>query len=394
MTPALDLEKSTVAQSSVQAAGDKVQEPRGPTRRRKIWIDFENTPHVPFFLPIIELLRKQGYELLLTARNSYQVREMVRFHNVPCRLIGGHWGKYRFLKAVGAFWRTARLLPLIAAEKPDLAVAHGSRTQVLSCAILGVPSLSIIDYEFAASTPFLRTTWTFVPELIPSSRLNPKRGVMKYPGIKEDVYAPRFRPDSSLKRDLGLEGAGVVVTVRPPATEAHYHNPEAEILLDAALNLLMGRPDVRVVLLPRNKNQENALRNSWGEWITKGKMVIPKTVVDGLNLIWFSDLVISGGGTMNREAAALGVPVYSIFRGRIGAVDRYLSQTGRLQLLESVDDVHTKLNIKPREQGKRDIQEESAALRAIVQGIVSITEHHRLPDGLPETRATPMPAAS
>ena len=107
--------------------------------------------------------------------------------------------------------------------------------------------------------------------------------------------------------------------------------------------------------------------------------MIPLTVVDGLNLIWLSDLVISGGGTMNREAAALGVPVYSIFRGRIGAVDRYLADTGRLVLLESVEDVRTKIRIEARRQGYRGIQEESPALHAILEGIISVVEDHCLP---------------
>ena len=375
----VDQEKSTMARRSEEGAEKSTETSARLKSRRKIWIDLENTPHVPFFLPIIELLKKQGYEVLLTARDSYQVCEMVQFHHLACKVVGSHWGKHRFFKAVGTCWRAIRLLPLIAKEKPDLAVAHGSRTQTVCCALLGVPSVSIFDYEFAASTGFLRAKWAFVPELIPDSRLHRKKGVMKYPGLKEDVYASRLRPDSSLKKELGLDEAGVVVTVRPPATEAHYHNPEAEVLLDATLNLLIGRPDVRIVLLPRNKKQENVLRKVWGKLIADGKIVIPKTVVDGLNLIWFSDLVISGGGTMNREAAALGVPVYSIFRGRIGAVDRYLADTGRLILLESVEDVRTKIKIIPRRQGYEEIQEPGPALRVILDGIVSLVEHQCLP---------------
>ena len=379
MVLAVDQRKSGVSRRSEAGAEESPGKSSPPRTRRKIWIDLDNTPHVPFFLPIIELLRKLGYEVFLTARDSYQVCEMAQFHHLTCKVVGSHWGKYRFFKAIGTCWRTIRLLPLIATEKPDLAVAHGSRTLTLCATLLGVPSVSIFDYEFAASTGFFRSKWAFVPELIPDSRLNRKKGVMKYPGLKEDVYASRLRPDSSLKKELGLDGAGIVVTVRPPATEAHYHNPEAEVLLDATLNLLIGQPDVRIVMLPRNKKQETLLRDVWGEWIANGKIVIPLTVVDGLNLIWLSDLVISGGGTMNREAAALGVPVYSIFRGRIGAVDRYLADTGRLVLLESVEDVRTKIRIEARRQGYRGIQEESPALHAILEGIISVVEHQCLP---------------
>jgi len=202
---------------------------------------------------------------------------------------------------------------------------------------------------------------------------------MRYPGLKEDVYIPQLRPDLSVKDQLGLNGTDLVVTVRPPATEAHYHNPEAEVLLDAALRFLTHRPDVRVILLPRNEKQAQTLRKQWAKWIANRKIVIPEHVVDGLNLIWFSDLVISGGGTMNREAAALGVPVYSIFRGRIGAVDKYLAEKGRLTLLESAEDVRTKIVLTRRTQAQRDSMKRSAALDCIVEAIISIAEHQCLP---------------
>jgi predicted glycosyltransferase len=132
-------------------------------------------------------------------------------------------------------------------------------------------------------------------------------------------------------------------------------------------------------LLPRNQRQATALRKQWADPIAQGKIVIPARVVDGLNLIWQSDLVISGGGTMNREAAALGVPVYTIFRGKIGAVDRYLARTGRLVLLESVEDIYTKIALKRREQARLDFSETSPALSSISEAIISIAERQCLP---------------
>jgi predicted glycosyltransferase len=134
-----------------------------------------------------------------------------------------------------------------------------------------------------------------------------------------------------------------------------------------------------VALLPRNERQSATLRREWADCIAKGKIVIPGHVVDGLNLIWHSDLVISGGGTMNREAAALGVPVYSIFRGKVGAVDRHLADTGRLVLLERVEDIHTKILLRPRVRDRREVSESSAALRSISESVISIAEHECLP---------------
>jgi len=174
-----------------------------------------------------------------------------------------------------------------------------------------------------------------------------------------------------------------MITVRPPATEAHYHNPASELLFDAAMNFFMERSDARVVLLPRNDRQAASLRKTWGRWISEQKIVIPQHAIDGLNVVWFSDLVVSGGGTMNREAAALGVPAYSIFRGTIGAVDRYLAGQGRLTLIESVDEVRTKIALVRR--NRPDVPESGnrITLQTIVNIIVSILESKKQPSHEP-----------
>jgi uncharacterized protein len=368
----------TPRDQALPTESEKDSAPAGP--RKKIWIDLDNSPHVPFFLPIIEELRKKGYEVVLTARDSYQVCELLEFHHLSCRVVGKHWGKNRLLKTLGTCLRAAYLLPMIMKEKPDLSVSHGSRSQFLSSKVLGIPTVMIYDYEFTAGVGFLRPDWLFAPHYIPDSgRPHEKNTLMKYPGLKEDVYVPRLRPDASVLGQLGLNQSDLIVTVRPPATEAHYHNPEADTLLEAALDLLVHRPDVRVILLPRNEKQAKVLRKAWAEWIANRKIVIPEHVVDGLNLIWFSDLVISGGGTMNREAAALGIPVYSIFRGRIGAIDRYLAANGRLVLIETPEDIETKVRFVKRGSIEQKRGDEGAALRSIVNGIISIVEHQCLP---------------
>jgi predicted glycosyltransferase len=348
-------------------------EPRLDTPRR-IWIDIDNSPHVPFFVPIIEELRKRGHEVILTARDAYQVCELLELYHLNCKVVGRHYGKNRTAKILGTCIRAAQLLPTMIHEKVDLAVSHGSRAQMMCGFALGIPTLLILDYEFIAMMGFIRPDWIFVPDMIPDSKeLAPKRQVFRYPGLKEDVYVPRLQLNPSVRNQLGFDKENIVVTVRPPAIEAHYHNPEADVLLDAALNFLTQAPDVRVILLPRNEDQARTLREAWGKWITTHKIVIPERAVDGINLIWFSDLVVSGGGTMNREAAALGVPVYSIFRGKIGAVDRHLQQDGRLILIESVEDIQKKIVLKRRQNKEQKIDNERPALRAIVDGIRDIT---------------------
>jgi predicted glycosyltransferase len=365
--------------TSSAAHGERIEVSSRPALK-KIWIDLDNSPHVPFFLPIIEELEKAGYQVLLTARDSYQVCELLRLHRLSCRIVGRHYGKRQILKLLGTALRTLQLLPQAIKEKPDLVVSHGSRAQFLVGLLLRIPTIMMYDYEFVNATGFLHPEWLFVPEVIPAERLSQRPDhLFRYRGLKEDVYVPRFRPDSSVRTFLGISEDEIVVTLRPPATEAHYHNPEGEEFLAACIEFLLHQPAVRVVMLPRNQKQAAILCSRWTQPIEEKRIVIPQNAVDGLNLIWHSDLVISGGGTMNREAAALGVPVYSIFRGRMGAVDQYLVDTGRLTVIETIEDISTKIALTRRTPAPLHVETQSNSLDCILEAVISIAEHRCLP---------------
>jgi predicted glycosyltransferase len=361
--------------STARLVDSRVEEHQSSSGRKKIWIDLDNSPHVPFFRPIIEELRKRNYDVLVTARDAYQVRELLEFYGVSAKLIGRHYGKHKVWKAMGTCWRALVVTANVRKEKIDLAVTHGSRGCLLACALLRIPDILLFDYEFAAKIPSVKPTWLMAPGVIADSHIGSGTKIISYPGIKEDVYLSRFHPDYGLRQRLAIPADALLVMVRPPAIEAHYHNPESEKLLTEAINRFVTNPSARILLLPRNKRQEAELRLAWAEAIALRQILIPEHVEDGLNLIWNSDLVISGGGTMNREAAALGVPVYSIFRGKIGAVDSYLAEHSRLVLLETVEDVKTKIKAVPREPHKQRLsRENSPALETIVRNIISIAE--------------------
>jgi predicted glycosyltransferase len=167
------------------------------------------------------------------------------------------------------------------------------------------------------------------------------------------------------------------VTLRPPATEAHYHVPESELLFKETLLFLAKQPNLRIIVLPRSVRQNEQVRKDWADLISAGRVVVPEEAVNGLDLIWFSDLVISGGGTMNREAAALGVPVYSIFRGKLGAVDKYLAESGRLVLIESIQELETKIRLTRWKRPTQPDNGSGAVLESVVNSIVSIIENRR-----------------
>jgi uncharacterized protein len=365
-------------QIELNGASGNAERSRTAAVKGKIWIDLDNSPHVPFFVPIIEQLQERNYSVVVTARDCFQVRELADLFHLNYTLVGHHSGKSKIRKVAGLCFRALQLMPTVLREKPDLAISHCSRAQLIASVCLGIPSLQMGDYEFATGWAFIRPTWHMCPEVIPDRAMEPaSKQTLKYPGIKEDVYVSRFVPKPGIRQQLGIGEKDVVVTLRPPASEAHYHTQQSDELFDAAVEFLSKTPEVKLVVLPRNEKQALCLRKRWLQLFSNGAMRIPAKVVDGLNLIWHSDLVISAGGTMNREAAALGVPVYSVFRGKIGAVDQYLSKMRRLTLIESHDDLRTKVLLERRQRPAKPQQKHTAALSYIVERIVAIMEFQR-----------------
>jgi len=338
---------------------------------KTVWIDWDNSPHVPFFMPIAARFEKKGYTVEITARDCFQVCGLADMYKLKYKKVGKHYGKNKILKVFGNLYRAVQLLPIAAKTKPLVALSHGSRAMIIAAHLLNIPTVMMMDYEFIQMIPFVHPALIIAPEIVAMNVVvKGNTRVARYPGIKEDVYVPFFKPNETIKRELGLSHDKIIVTIRPPATEAHYHNSESEVLFVEVMNMLEAMESVKMVILPRNELKQTAwIKEKWPYLIASRKAVIPGKVVDGLNLLWHSDFVISGGGTMNREAAALGVPVYSIFRGKIGAVDRYLSENGRLCLLTSKEDVRRKL--KPCKRTKLAVTKasDSDALIAIMDAV-------------------------
>lgn len=354
--------------------------PDSPTPGMKIWIDLDNTPHVPFFIPIIRELERRGHEVVLTARDAFQVCDLAEEKGLRFRKVGHHYGKNPIMKITGLVWRSLQLLPFYLRQRPGLSLSHGARSQNLLSNLMGVPTVLIADYEHAQTAPFTHPRWTIVPEALSPEGLPSKISHIRYyRGIKEDVYAPEFKPTSSLMAELGLREDEMIVTVRPPANEAHYYNPESDVLFHELMARICQTPGVRAVLLPRNAQQEQSLRAKYPGWFEDARTVIPSRAIDGLDLLWISDFVVSGGGTMNREASALNIPVYSIFRGKTGAVDLMLEEQGRLSMIRDKDEVWSKILFARRDKSRPPDNAPRAALRDIVDHVEDIirVEHVR-----------------
>ena len=303
----------------------------------KVWIDLDNSPHVHFFAPIIKDLERKGVDYFLTVRSFAQTEELARWYGLKYVTIGRHRMPRHFVTRVAAtFERAAQLAAYVRKQKPTVAISHGSRAMALAAYWMRIPAMTLYDYEFVSSRFFNTfSTRVLVPQEIPVERLK-RQGLnveklVAYPGFKEEVYIYDFRPDASVLSQLRLDPNRILVTVRPPSTWAHYQDPRSQMLLHALMSRLRSREDIQVVTLTRTEDQAKALRSTYGE--EGSRFQIRSTAVDGLSLMWYSDAIFSGGGTMVREAALLGRNAYSIFAGKLGGADAALSRRGLLKMI-------------------------------------------------------------
>jgi uncharacterized protein len=289
--------------------------------------------HPVVFEPVIKRLRNQGHEIKITARDYAQTLELLDLHGLEHITVGRHAGASRPRKLLALFQRTTKLHRW-SKRSFDLAVAHGSNDLALAAAWARIPAVNMFDYEFAIQQHNIGCRLArrvITPDAIPKSRLR-RFGVtdeklVQYPGLKEEYYLWDFQPDTRILDKLGVDAGRVVVVVRPPPDVSLYHR-KSNPLFPRVLDHLGTREDVQAVVLPRTEGQRQLVNS-----LSLPSVVVPTGAVDAQSLIASSDLVVSAGGSMNREAVALGVPVYTTYGGRLGGVDETLIKTGRLRPL-------------------------------------------------------------
>jgi predicted glycosyltransferase len=298
----------------------------------RVWIDMTASAHVLVFRPLIERLRARGDEVEITAREYAQTLQLLELHGLRAdAVIGQHGGRSRWRKAAAMATRLRALRKWARGRGFDLALAHGSHELTMTARRLGIPSSTTFDYEFAWLQHQLgcrAATKVVVPDAIPPERLagygaTPPK-LLQYPGLKEEYYLADFVPDHALPGRLGIDEERVLVVLRPPPDVSLYHR-HSNPLFPQTLAYLGERDDVRAVVLPRTEEQRDYVKR-----LGLPTVVVPERAVDAQSLIALADVVVSAGGTMNREAAALGVPVYTTYGGRLGGVDEELIRQGRL----------------------------------------------------------------
>ncbi|HMD51387.1 MAG TPA: DUF354 domain-containing protein [Solirubrobacteraceae bacterium] len=313
----------------------------------RVWIDLTNSPHVLVMRPVIERLQADGHEVRVTARDYAQTLELCRRHGIAHEAIGRHRGEHVLAKGLGLASRSTALLRWAHADarahggrRFDIALGHGSNDVTVAAAVLGIPSSTMFDYEWATVQHNINCRLAravVVPDAIPPERLDRygARGkVRPYEGLKEEYYLADFEPDASVLDELALDPDRPIVVVRTPPEVSLYHRFENDLFVEVLERLRRAAADegAQPVVLPRVQRQREELTGVPG-------FVVPRRAIDAQSLIALADLVISAGGTMNREAVALGTPVYTTFEGRPGAVDERLISEGRLRRLRRAEEL-------------------------------------------------------
>jgi predicted glycosyltransferase len=309
----------------------------------RVWVDLTNTAHVLVLRPLVDLLEADGHEVTLTARPLSHTVELLDGWGHPYTVIGRYGGARRLGKARAALARVPQLLAFARRRGFDCALAHGSTDLPPVCRSLGIPNTTMFDYEWAALQHHANcrlATRVLVPDAIPPERLarygaRPPK-LVRYPGLKEEYYLADFEPDPTVLDELGVDRARPLAVVRTAPSYALYLGGSETPLLPAVLRRL-ARAEAGTVVLARTPQQRDAVRA-----LGLSGIVVPDRAVDGRSLVAFADVLVSAGGTMNREAAVLRTPVWSVFDGRLGAVDERLVAEGRLRLLRDPDEVEVK----------------------------------------------------
>ena len=290
--------------------------------------------HVLVLRPIIERLRESGHEVTVTSRDYTQTQELLALHHIEHTPIGRHGGASRMTKLMRLIQRTWRMRRFGSGKGFDLAIAHGSNDLAIASRLLRIPEANMHDYEFAVAQHQVGCRLAkrvIFPDSVPPERLRrfgvgPEK-LFQYPGFKEEYYLADFEVDPGVLDQVGVDTERVVVIVRPPPDVSLYHR-KSNPLFPQVLARVGTDERVHAVVLPRTEEQRAYVKK-----LALPSLIVPDHAVEAQSLVALADLVVSAGGTMNREAVALGTPVYTTYGGRLGGVDEALIRSGRLRPL-------------------------------------------------------------
>jgi uncharacterized protein len=338
----------------------------------RVWIDLANSPHPLLFAPIARRLEELGHEVCVTARDHAQTLELARERWPDVERIGGPSPRGRRAKAAAIGARMLSLRRWAGATQPEVALSHNSYAQLVAARSLRIPAVTAMDYEHqpASHVAFRAANWILLPATLPLKSVKrqgaSERKVVRYNGLKEELYVGDFEPDGNILARLGIERREneALVVMRAPPAGAMYHRSDNPLLREVVERL--GRlPSVRCVVLARQPEQRSALSD-----VLPANCHIPEKAVDSRSLMYAADLVIGAGGTMTREAALLGIPTISIYAGRPPFVEVWLERQGLLRRAHDVNEIEP---VDRRASEPRSLQELRRRSAELVDVFVSAT---------------------
>ncbi|MFH1326505.1 MAG: DUF354 domain-containing protein [archaeon] len=288
----------------------------------RIWIDLTNSPHVLFFEPLIKELKK-NHKVIITARDYQQTIPLLKEKNIPFIELGRYHGKSVVSKILGSLSEIFVRIKFINKFKPDLSLSHHAQYSTIAAWITRKKALYIFDGD---KSVLQMMGIFFAPSLCPENL--PKKmyciNPIRYPGLKEEIYLYNFKPDKNYLKKIGIKKKKYNIFIRPEATSASYIKGKGS--LNPLLKELEKEKDFQIIMVPRTPDQKEYYKKRYKN------IFIPDKVVDGPQLISNVDLVISGGGTMNRESVVLGTPVLSSFQNDPLTIDKWLIKEGYMIL--------------------------------------------------------------
>ncbi len=293
-----------------------------------IWFDIANSPHVMFFKPIVEKIGKY-FDVFITAREFSETLELLDSFGLKYVKVGKHGGRSKVGKLLSSIQRIREFVGILDNIKPYLAVSHNSYDQIVASKLMGIKSMTFMDYDKqpANHVAFRLSNLVVVQEWFPDDALVKfgTRRFVRYKGLKEEVYIDGFKPDFEAVRGFNIKRPFVVA--RPPSVLSLYSKGYG-IFWKVLVRLKGMGCDVRVI----TRNPED------GEICRNLKIQTLPRPVDGLQVIYWADAFVGGGGTMTRESVILGTPAYSVIPNP-GYLDKILSKMGYIRFVEVPEDV-------------------------------------------------------
>lgn len=305
----------------------------------KIWIDIVNTPHVRFFNGIIKKLRKDGHEVLITARDFSNIHDLLDIFGLEYTSIGDH-GVTLEEKLLSSTKRAYDLSKFISKEDIDIAITKHSIELPRVAFGLGIPNIFILDNEHAIAANKLTLPLTnklIIPEIFDvwntiKFGMNPNN-IVQYNGTCEITHLEDFKYNEKILEtlNLDLDDNKKIILMRPePSLASYLHTDCTKSVLTPIVNEL--KDIANILVIPRFKAQSTIFKEI-------PHVHVIKTPVDTFSLTKRADLLIGAGGTMNREAALLKTPVISCYPGKVLSVDKYYIEKGLMKRSTDLNEI-------------------------------------------------------